>query len=179
VLREGLSVDDNNKDLHFQLGVVLEKQQQFDAAIRSFRRVLVLDPKHAESYNYIGYMYAEQGTNLTEAIQLIQQALALEPENGYFIDSLGWAYYQQGRYAEALRELKRAVRLAKEDPVLYEHLGDAYLKNNLVNEALEAWEKSLQVDPNAPTAPQVRNKIRETRENQLRVKGAPPKAEQK
>jgi hypothetical protein len=35
------------------------------------------------------------------------------------------------------------------------------------------------VDPTAPTAPQVRNKIRETRENQLRVKGAPPKAEQK
>jgi tetratricopeptide (TPR) repeat protein len=80
---------------------------------------------------------------------------------------------------EALRELKRAVRLAKEDPVLYEHLGDAYLKNNFVNEAIEAWEKALQVDPNAPTAPQVRDKIRDTRENQLRVKGAPPKAEQK
>ena len=71
--------------------------------------MIVIDPKHAESYNYIGYMYAEKGTNLTEAIELIQQALALEPENGYFIDSLGWAYYQQGRYPEALRELKRAV----------------------------------------------------------------------
>ena len=71
------------------------------------------------------------------------------------------------------------MSLAKEDPVLYEHLGDAYLKNNLSNEAIEAWEKSLQVDPNAPTAPQVRNKIRDARENQLRVKGAPPKAEQK
>jgi hypothetical protein len=35
------------------------------------------------------------------------------------------------------------------------------------------------VDPNAPTAPQVRNKIRDTRENYLRVKGAPPKAQQK
>jgi len=179
VLREGLSVDDKNKDLHFQLGVVLEKQQRFDDAIKSFRRVLVIDPKHAESYNYIGYMYAEKGTNLPEAVQLIQQALAIEPENGYFIDSLGWAYYQQGRYQEALRELKRAVSLAKEDPVLYEHLGDAYIKNNLANEAIEAWEKSLQVDPNAPTAPQVRIKIRDARENQLRVKGAPPKAEQK
>jgi len=141
--------------------------------------VIALDPKHAESYNYIGYMYAEKGTNLSEAIQLIQQALAIEPENGYFIDSLGWAYYQQGRYQEALRELKRAVSLAKEDAVLYEHLGDAYLKNNLANEAIDAWEKSLKVDPESPTATQVKNKIRETRENQLRVKGAPPKAEQK
>jgi len=124
-------------------------------------------------------MYAEKGTNLPEAIQMIQQALALEPQNGYFIDSLGWAYYQQGRYPEALRELKRAVSLAKEDPVLYEHLGDAYLKNNLTNEALEAWEKSLKVDPDGPTASQVRDKIRQTREGMSRVKGAPPKAEQK
>ena len=178
MLREGLSVDDKNKDLHFQLGVVLEKQQRFDDAIKSFRRVLVIDPKHAESYNYIGYMYAEKGTNLPEAVQLIQQALALEPENGYFIDSLGWAYYQQGRYPEALRELKRAVSLAKEDPVLYEHLGDAYLKNNLTNEAIEAWEKSLKTDPDGPTAGQVRTKIKETRENQTRAKGA-PKAQQK
>jgi len=122
-------------------------------------------------------MHAEKGTNLTEAIQLIQQALALEPDNGYFVDSLGWAYYQQGRYVEALRELKRAVSLAKEDPVLYEHLGDAYLKNNLSNEAIEAWEKSLKVDPEGPTATQVKDKIRETRES--RAKGVPPKAEQK
>jgi predicted negative regulator of RcsB-dependent stress response len=71
------------------------------------------------------------------------------------------------------------VSLAKEDPVLYEHLGDAYLKNNLASEAIEAWEKSLKADPDGPTAAQVRTKIKETRENQSRVKGAPPKAEQK
>ena len=131
-------------------GVVYEKQQRFDDAVESFRRVLVLDPKHAESYNYIGYMYAEKGMNLSEAIQLIQQALAIEPENGYFIDSLGWAYYQQGRYPEALRELQRAVGLAKEDPVLFDHLGDAYLKNGLAAEAISAWERSLQVEAERP-----------------------------
>ena len=63
--------------------------------------------------------------------------------------------------------------------MLYDNLGDAYFKNNLTNEAIEAWEKSLQVDPNAPTAAQVRNKIRDAREQQLRVKGAPPKAQQR
>ncbi len=115
--------------------------------------MLVIDPKHAESYNYIGYMYAEKGTNLAEAIQLIQQALALEPENGYFIDSLGWAYYQQGRYPEALRELKRAVSLAKEDPVLYEHLGDAYLKNNLAERGHRGVGEVAPGGPERPRPP--------------------------
>ncbi len=127
-LQEGLSLDANNKDLVFQTGVVYEKQGRFDEAITSFRRVLVLDPKHAESYNYIGYMYVERGQNLTEAVQLIKRALDLDPENGYFIDSLGWAYYQQGRYADALKELQRAVSLAKEDPVILDHLADAYIR---------------------------------------------------
>jgi predicted negative regulator of RcsB-dependent stress response len=63
--------------------------------------------------------------------------------------------------------------------VLFEHLGDAYLKNNLANEAIEAWEKSLKADPDGPTAAQVRNKIKETRESQTRAKGVPPKAEQR
>jgi len=71
------------------------------------------------------------------------------------------------------------VSLAKEDPVLFEHLGDAYLKNNLSGEAIEAWEKSLKADPDGPTAAQVRNKIKDARENQIRAKGASPKAEQK
>jgi tetratricopeptide (TPR) repeat protein len=179
VLQEGLSLDDKQKDLYFQLGVVYEKQQRFDEAVRTFRKVLQLDPKHAESYNYIGYMYAEKGINLPEAVDLIQKALAIEPENGYFIDSLGWAYYQQGRYPEALRELQRAVNLAKDDPVLYDHLADAYSKNGMTAEAIAAWERSLQVDPKGPTADAVQKKLNEARDNQMRVKGGAPKAEQK
>ena len=73
--------------------------------------MILLDPKHAEAYNYVGYMYAEKGIRLDEAQRLIQKALELEPENGYYIDSLGWAYYQQGRYTDAVRELRRAVEL--------------------------------------------------------------------
>jgi ribosomal protein L1 len=34
--------------LLFQLGVVYEKQQKFDEAVRTFRRVMALDPKHAD-----------------------------------------------------------------------------------------------------------------------------------
>ena len=131
--------------------MVYEKQQKFDDAVREFRSVIALDPKHAEAYNYVGYMFVERGQNLDEAIDLINKALALEPENGYFLDSLGWAFYQQGKFPDALRELKRAVDKAKEDPVIFEHLGDAYLKNGFDEDAATAWEKALQLDP-PPTA---------------------------
>ena len=137
--------------------------------------MIAIDPKHAEAYNYVGYMYAERGQNLDEAIELINKALALEPDNGYFIDSLGWAFYQQGRFPDALRELKRAVDKAKEDPVIFEHLGDAYLKNGYDEDAVTAWEKALQLDP---AADGVKKKLDDLRTKMRRVQGERPKASQ-
>jgi Flp pilus assembly protein TadD len=138
---------------------------RFDQAVAEFRRVIVLDPKHAEAYNYVGYMLAEKGIRLDEAQRLIQKALELEPENGYYIDSLGWAYYQQGRYSDAVRELRRAVELTrgKEDAVIYDHLGEAYLKAGDEPAALSAWEKALELDP---TNESVRQKVLKTRQRQ-------------
>ena len=134
-----------------------------------------IDPAHAEAYNYVGYMFAEKGVNLDEAVTLITKALDLEPDNGYFIDSLGWALYQQGRYPEALRELKRAVEKAKEDPVIFDHLGDALMKNGLAEDAMTAWQKSLSLDP---TAEAVRKKIEAERNRPRRAKGESSKASQ-
>ena len=155
--------------------MVYEKQQKFDDAVREFRSVIALDPKHAEAYNYVGYMFAERGQNLDEAVDLINKALALEPDNGYFLDSLGWAFYQQGKFPDALRELKRAVDKAKEDPVIFEHLGDAYLKNGFDEDAATAWEKALQLDP---AADGVKKKLDDLRAKMRRVQGERSKASQ-
>ena len=155
--------------------MVLEKQQKFDDAVKQFRRVITLDPKHAEAYNYVGYMFAERGQNLDEAVTLIGKALSLEPDNGYFIDSLGWAYYQQGRYAEAVRELKRAVDRAKEDPVIFEHLGDALIKGGFDEDAVAAWEKALQLDP---AADGIKKKLDDLRARLRRAQSERPKASQ-
>ena len=136
-----------------RLGVVYEKQERFDDAVRAFRRVLVIDPKHAESYNYIGYMYAERGQNLTEAVQLIQRALDLDPENGYFIDSLGWAYYQQGKLrGRAPASCSAPSTSPRTIPVILDHLGDAYLKTGSTDDAIAAWERALADGQAEPTA---------------------------
>jgi tetratricopeptide (TPR) repeat protein len=135
---------------------------------------MAIDPRHAEAYNYVGYMYVERNENLEEAIRLISRALEIEPENGYFIDSLGWAYYMQGRYPDALRELKRAVEKAKEDAVIFDHLGDAYAKNGFEQDALTAWEKSLSLDPESDG---VKKKVEEVKRRQRTSagKGEPSK----
>jgi tetratricopeptide (TPR) repeat protein len=131
-------------EFYFQHGVVAERSGEHDAAARHFLACLELDEGHAQALNYLGYMWAERGVNLTEAEEFIRRAVELEPDNAAYLDSLGWVLYQQGRYHEALAPLERAAQLAAAQPdaTIEEHLGDVLQKLGRRNEAVKAWERA-------------------------------------
>jgi tetratricopeptide (TPR) repeat protein len=146
-LARGLEIMPASGDLLFHRGVLLEKRKETAKAIESFREAIKADPNHANAYNYLGYLFAERGENLDEAVALITRAVEIEPDNGYFLDSLGWAYYQKGMIAEALPQMERAASLVSDDAVILEHLGDVYLKAGRGREAVEAWRRALTIAP--------------------------------
>jgi tetratricopeptide (TPR) repeat protein len=160
----GLEIEPEHPGLLYEKGVVYDMKGDKDMAMEQMRRVLAIDPDHADALNYIGYTYAEQGINLTEAEQLIIRALETKPNNGYIIDSLGWVYFQKGRFEEALVYLKRAAELVPEDPIILEHLGDVYLKLGQPEKALEFFERALGNKKKDPD--EIHNKI-----DMLRQKG--------
>ena len=109
------------------------------------RKVVELDPKHANALNYLGYTYADLGTNLDEAEQLVKEALKYKPNDGYITDSLGWVYYKKGEFEKALQYLQKAVEIVPDDPIMLEHLGDVYLKLDDKTSALKYYQKALQL----------------------------------
>jgi tetratricopeptide (TPR) repeat protein len=131
-------------EFYFQHGVVAERSGEHDAAARHFLACLDLDEGHAQALNYLGYMWAERGVNLTEAEEFIRRAVDLEPDSAAYLDSLGWVLYQQGRYHEALAPLERAAQLAagQPDATIEEHLGDVLEKLGRRSEAVKAWERA-------------------------------------
>ena len=147
-----------NAQFYFSYGATCERAGDLAKAAVLFRKVIALDPKSANAYNYLGYMWVDHNTNLTEALTLIQQAVALEPDNGAFRDSLGWALHKLGRDSEALPELRRAVFLLdkeadrepedrQDDAVVYDHLADVLLVLNHPAEAVVQWQRALKIDP--------------------------------
>jgi putative PEP-CTERM system TPR-repeat lipoprotein len=135
--------------LHFRIGASLEQLGRIDEAAEHFRKAIELNPKNAEAYNYLGYMFVDRGIQLGEAIVMIQKALEIEPQNGAYVDSLGWAYFKQGRFSEALTEMERAVQYLGDDPTVREHLADVYWANSMHKEAIAAWELSLALNPDS------------------------------
>lgn len=158
--------------VHFLRGALQERQKHIDAAEREFRQTLDLDPNNALALNYLGYMLADHGTKLNEALQLVQRAVKLDPENGAYLDSLGWVHYKLGQYALAEQMLEKAVALMPTDPTVRDHLGEVYASTGHLQQAVSQWERSLTNYANSAPAdaePADVNKVRK-RLDKARVK---------
>jgi tetratricopeptide (TPR) repeat protein len=132
-----------NEGVWFLMGAIFERQKKFDLAEALFKKVLQVNPQNAQVLNYFGYMLADQGTRLEEAVDLIRRALAEEPFNGAYLDSLGWAFFKQNNLAEAEAYLRKAVDRNRHDPTIHDHLGDVLAKAGRATQAAAEWEKAL------------------------------------
>jgi len=141
---------------YYQLGSTYERIQKLDVAETYFRKCLAISPDYSEALNYLGYMWAEKGTNLAEARGMIQKAVKLEPKNAAFLDSLAWVLFKLNQPKEALDYALKAVELSEEpDATVYDHLGDIREALGQHDEARKAWQKSVSLEDNA----QVKRKL--------------------
>jgi tetratricopeptide (TPR) repeat protein len=147
----------NHVGSQLRLAATLSEAGRTEDAAREFKRAIEIEPDSAEALNGLGYMWAEAGKHLDEALKLIERALEIEPDNGAIVDSLGWVYFKQGRHTNALRELQRAVKLAPPTAEIYDHLGDTHLALGDEAKAIEWWNKALELYPEDAAA--VRKKI--------------------
>lgn len=153
---------DTNRLTHtfyFQFAAAHERAGQIEEAERLFDKTLKMSPDFAEALNYLGYMWAERGTNLDRAHELIQRAVQLSPTNSAYLDSLAWVLFKQGKAREALPQMEQAIKLSEEpDATLFDHLGDIHHALNQTDKAVEAWRKSIELEPN----PAVEKKLKDT-----------------
>jgi tetratricopeptide (TPR) repeat protein len=145
-------------EARYLLSHVYTAAGNYSQAEEQLQWILKADASNATACNDLGYLWAEQGKNLTQAEQLIRKALELErqqrrqlgialsdseQDNAAYVDSLGWVLFRQGRLTEARRQLERAVTLPDgEDPVIWDHLGDVYFRLQLPEQARAAWRQA-------------------------------------
>jgi len=115
--------------------------------------------------NYLGYSWADQGTHLTKAKQMIERAAELRPNDGAIVDSLGWVEFRQGNDKDAVKTLERAVELQPEDASINGHLGDAYAAVGRKREAEFQWRRALTLNPEPEEAARLEAKLHEASAN--------------
>jgi tetratricopeptide (TPR) repeat protein len=164
VLEAAQKRDPTDLGLEFELAASYDRNQRQDDAERVFRSVIAKDPQHADALNYLGYMLADHGKRLDEAVSFVKRALAIEADNPSYLDSLGWAYFKQGQIDSARDPLERAAAALPKNSVIQDHLGDVYFQMKRYRDAVSAFDRALAGDRDGIDVPGVTKKRDRARE---------------
>ncbi|MCF8094347.1 MAG: tetratricopeptide repeat protein [Desulfobacteraceae bacterium] len=89
-----------------------------DAAIKSFKKALELDPGNTRAAFNLGVVYAENG-EYDKALDFINRAVSSEPKNGNYLYGRGWVHMLAGRDKKAIEDIGRAAELGNPDALKY------------------------------------------------------------
>jgi tetratricopeptide (TPR) repeat protein len=141
-----LAVTGENAVAQINLGDVLEKQQQLDAALKHYEAALRIQPGEAMAYNKIGRVLSMQGKS-EAALNYCQTAVKLDPKSPYFLDSLGIVLTELGRLNEATRQFARAIQLDAEYAPAHFQMGRVLLKQGNDVAAVRSLLRAVAIEP--------------------------------
>ena len=141
----------DNRELRFARAAALERLGRQERAAAIFQGLLDENPRDATAANYLGYMWADAGVNLEEALHLIGIAVELEPDNPAYLDSMGWVHFRLGNLEEARQWLQRALaKGAGGDGTVLSHLGQTLLALGDGEEAVPMLRRALELGCDDP-----------------------------
>jgi tetratricopeptide (TPR) repeat protein len=136
---------DDVNDLYL-LGNTYLMAQQYDDAIKTLSRVLVLQPAHEDARDRLRAANARK--NLFPKLDQYKNEAAQNPEKSSARINLADAYYALGMYAEAEPEYLKAIELEPKNSRLHGKLCVNYSewKNN--EKAVACYQEAIKKDPN-------------------------------
>jgi predicted Zn-dependent protease len=135
-----------DETLAFRLASLREAAGQYAEAEAIFRQMIARDPLNAPALNYLGYMLADRGQKLPEALALIERALKVDPDNPSYLDSQAWALFKLKRAAEAEPLLARAALALRANSVIQAHHAEVLAALGRRDDAAAAWQRALDGD---------------------------------
>jgi Tfp pilus assembly protein PilF len=124
-------------------GLVAQAQNDAAAAQDSFEKAVDLDPATPIAANNLAWIYAEQGQNLDQALELAKVAQQGLADAAEVHDTLGWVYYKRRTPGPAIAAFTEALKRAPKNPTYSYHLGLAHLQGGDTAQARQALERAL------------------------------------
>lgn len=108
-------------EAHNNLGVALQAQGHYEAAVAQHRQAIALNPKVAEAHNNLATALLELGRT-EEALTPARAALALQPDLAAAHLNLGTGHWRAGHLDSAIAAFRTGLQRAPEEPRLAQRL---------------------------------------------------------
>lgn len=137
-----------------QLGDVYFSSKKTDLALKTYLKVLSLDPAYPAIHSKIATIYSLKN-DLKNSEVYFDQALKLDKKNASLYGSLASIKLANGKIDEAIAHAKRAIQL-KPTKEVYVTLGTAYELQNDLKSSIIAFERARDL---GDTRPELQDKI--------------------
>ncbi len=152
-----------DQQVAFQRGALFERQKRYADAEQSFRAALSKDPLHGPTLNYLGYMFAERGERLDEAISFWNGHWRPTPGTPPIWTASAGRTSDKGTSPRRGRYLSLAAERLPRNSVVQDHWGDVLLADGDRTGAVDAWERALAGDRESIEPAAIQRKIDDAR----------------
>ncbi len=145
VLKQGLIIDPNDRDINNTLGGIYSELGKHKEAIEARQRYVELAPTEANAYDSLGLAYQWSGDYIS-AIANYKRSLEINPKFEIALVHLANTRFQIGQYDEAENLLKRYIEIAPSESEKargWDNLAQIYLKTRDLNSAEKAANEVL------------------------------------
>ncbi len=131
-------------------GDIQLRRGAFDQARSYYEQAARQSPDSIVAQHSLARLWGEEGSNLDEALTLMQGLQRKFPDDPNLADTLGWIYYGKGIYPAALSQLRRSVEQQPRNALFHYHLGMIYEKMGKAELSRKSLEAALRLGLNSP-----------------------------
>ena len=146
-----LAVTQRNALAHYIMGVSLRRADQPDAAMKSFREAIRLNPRDTFAAHDLAVILFQRG-NLDEAFRFFQETVKRDPSFARGFEGLAAVEERRGNYQQALPYARRAAELDPDDFQFQLNLAIVMEKQGDWEGAAEQYKRALTRHPVSETA---------------------------
>jgi tetratricopeptide (TPR) repeat protein len=147
-----------NADYPEAMGDLYLEEGKLDLALTAYQRSMKNDPKRARVLLQMGDCYFQK-TKWDDAIELYKKAQAMDATQVSAFYKIGRALSESGHPDKALPFFLKATEATKSDPMPYYYLAYAQKERKHHKEAILAFQKYLELKPNADDKKQIEDEI--------------------
>jgi len=148
-LRQALSVNPEQTEWQFGLGLTLDALERYEEAIEAFREVVRLRGDDLEALLHLGVDLIRIG-DPKEAIGVLERAAAADPSAEAPYCHRIAAYTQLGDHEQAEVMFYLARDYSDECPLCYDHIAQSLAMRSQFDRATWCWQRTAALDPQFP-----------------------------
>lgn len=137
------------KEQIINLGKVFYYNENYEYAIKFFKKYKKYYPKNTSPYSYLGIIY-ESMKEYDKAIKELKNALKIEGENIKINYYLGVLFEANKEYKNAIKQYNKVIKLDEKHLYAYLRLGYLYNSMNDNKKNIKTLKKALKLMPEKP-----------------------------